>query len=57
LLRAAARGECDANWHRLFAALSGDDASQLALAVQQIVARGATSGADMLAGFLWPAIG
>ena len=57
LLRAAARGECDANWHRLFAALSSDGTAQIALAVQQIVARGATSGADMLAGFLWPAIG
>ena len=56
-LRAAARGECDANWHRLLAALSTDSAAQLAPAVQQVVAHGATSGADMLAGFLWLAAG
>ena len=56
-LRAAARGECDANWHRLLAALCSASARQLAPAVQQIVARGATSGADMLAGFLWLAVG
>ena len=52
-LRAAARGECDANWHQLLAALSTGSAAQLAPAVQQVVAHGATSGADMLAGFLW----
>jgi len=57
LLRAAARGECDANWHRIFAALSSGGVAQLAPAVQQIVAHGATSGADMLAGFLWVAAG
>jgi len=56
-LRAAARGECDANWHRLLAVLSTSGAAQLAPAVQQIMAHGATSGADMLAGFLWPAAG
>jgi Protein of unknown function (DUF2877) len=51
-LRAAARGECDAAWHRLFAALSVDGAAQLAPPISQVVAHGATSGADMLAGFL-----
>jgi len=55
-LRAAARGECDAAWHRLFAALSADGAAQLAPPVSQVVAHGATSGADMLAGFLWLAV-
>jgi len=56
-LRAAARGECDANWHRRLAALSTGDIVQLAPAVQQVAAHGATSGADMLAGFLWLAVG
>ena len=56
-LHAAARGECDATWHRLLAVLSTDGAAQLAPAVQQIMAHGATSGADMLAGFLWMAGG
>ena len=56
-LRAAARGQCDANWHRLLAALSAGGVAQLAPAVQQVVAHGATSGADMLAGFLWLAAG
>jgi hypothetical protein len=53
LLRAAARGECDAAWHQLLAALSTSSAAQFASAVQQIMAHGATSGADMLTGFLW----
>jgi len=57
LLRAAARGECEATWHRLLTALSADSAGQLAPAVQQVMAHGATSGADMLAGFLCLAVG
>ena len=53
-LRAAARGECSAAWHRLLAALgSGTAEDQLAAAVQDVLAHGATSGADALAGFLW----
>jgi len=59
-LRAAARGECSASWHGLLEALSeraeARGASwQLALhqAVQEIMAYGATSGADTLAGFLY----
>lgn len=56
-LRAAARGECDADWHGLLAALSSGSAARLAPAVQQVMAHGATSGADMLAGFLWLAAG
>jgi len=56
-LRAAARGECEPSWHRLLAVLSTSGAAQLAPAVQQIMAHGATSGADMLAGFLWMAGG
>jgi len=57
LLRAAARGECSAPWHALLAALSGGLSSEgaearIAAAVQQVLACGATSGADALAGFL-----
>ena len=52
-LRSAARGECDASWHRLLAVLSSDSAAQLAPAIQRVMAHGATSGADMLAGFMW----
>jgi hypothetical protein len=56
LLRAAARGECSAPWHALLAALSeglGDEGeARITAAVQEILARGATSGADSLAGFL-----
>lgn len=52
LLRAAARGECAAAWHTLLTALTGDQA-RLAVAVHQVLAHGATSGADALAGFLW----
>jgi len=55
-LRASARGECSAPWHALLAALSeepGDEGeARITTAVQEILARGATSGADSLAGFL-----
>jgi len=55
-LRAAARGECSAPWHVLLSALSqglreGGEA-RITAAVREILARGATSGADSLAGFL-----
>ena len=54
-LQAAARGECSAPWHALLAALSeGVDAS-ITAAVQKVLTHGATSGADALAGFLYPA--
>jgi hypothetical protein len=52
-LRAAARGECDAAWHRLLVALSAGRESDLAPAIRAVLAHGATSGADMLAGFMW----
>jgi len=56
-LRAAARGECHADWHTLLAALSaGPDATEtvnISMAVQHILSHGATSGADGLAGFLY----
>ena len=56
-LRAAARGECSAPWHALLAALSAglseEGEAKITAAVQEILARGATSGADSLAGFLF----
>jgi hypothetical protein len=50
LLRAAARGECSAAWHRLLADL--DSGAPLGPAVDAVLAYGHTSGADALAGFL-----
>lgn len=49
-LRAAAEGLCSAPWHRLLTALS--EGGELELAVREVLAHGATSGADALAGFL-----
>ncbi len=49
-LRAAAGGLCSAAWHQLLHALAGG--AELRPAVAQVLAHGATSGADMLAGFL-----
>jgi len=51
-LRAAARGECSAYWHGLFAALLKADAAELRQALATLLAVGHTSGADALAGFL-----
>jgi len=55
-LHAAARGECAAPWHALFAALTEPAAEArrraLANAVDALFAVGHTSGADGLAGFL-----
>ncbi|MCR4405347.1 MAG: DUF2877 domain-containing protein [Anaerolineae bacterium] len=52
-LRAAARGECSAAWHRLLSALAAGTENELVVAVQGVLVHGATSGADTLAGFLW----
>jgi len=52
-LQVAARGECSAPWHRLLGALGMGAGAGLPSAVRGILARGATSGADALAGFLW----
>jgi hypothetical protein len=52
LLRAAARGECAAAWHVLLGTLAQGDVKRLEAAVHAVLAHGATSGADMLAGFL-----
>jgi hypothetical protein len=53
LLQAAARGECNAAWHRLLAALKSGPDLPLEAAIQAVLAHGHTSGADTLAGFLW----
>jgi hypothetical protein len=51
-LRSAAKGECNAAWHRLLASLASDAEDQLYAATRQVLSHGATSGADTLAGFL-----
>jgi hypothetical protein len=53
-LRAVARGKCGVAWHHLFNALQSSAEGELISAVQGVIAHGHTSGADMLAGFLWP---
>ena len=55
LLRAAARGECTAAWHRILRAVCLGMAAEVASAVHEVMSHGATSGADALAGFLWAA--
>jgi len=53
LLRAAGAGLASAPWHALFDALDrGEDATE---AIQAVLARGATSGADAWAGFQFAA--
>jgi hypothetical protein len=51
-LRAAAAGECMAQWHALFAAQIRADEAATRAAVAALVSIGHTSGADALAGFL-----
>jgi hypothetical protein len=51
-VRAAAGGECIAQWHALLNALGGGDWTAVEAAVGRLVAIGHTSGADSLAGFL-----
>lgn len=51
-LRAAAAGQCSAPWHSMLAALSAGDEQAWQSALCSILAHGATSGADTLAGFL-----
>ena len=53
-LRAAGRGECGAAWHALLAALSAGTDTEIAAATREVLAHGATSGADSLTGFLYP---
>lgn len=56
-LQAAARGECGASWHALLEALDGGHRGELEKAVLGLLAHGATSGADALAGFLYLSLG
>ncbi len=51
-LRAAARGECMAQWHVLFEVLLCSEAQATRAALRALMAIGHTSGADTLAGFL-----
>jgi hypothetical protein len=52
-LRAAARGECSAAWHTLLTVLSQGREHEIETALRGVLAHGATSGADTLAGFLY----
>ncbi|MCP4539609.1 MAG: DUF2877 domain-containing protein [Chloroflexi bacterium] len=52
-LRAAAQGECNTAWHALLAALDEGGDARITAAAQNVLAHGATSGADSLAGFLY----
>jgi hypothetical protein len=52
-LQTAANGECGAPWHSLLPALSVKTKTDIEIAAQKVLAHGATSGADTLAGFLY----
>jgi hypothetical protein len=54
-LRAAARGECSAPWHKLLTVLGEDQDGEIESTLRRILAQGATSGADTLSGFLYMA--
>lgn len=51
-LCAAGRGEAGMLWHNFFAALLSSDPSRIQYGFDEILATGATSGADALAGFI-----
>ncbi len=53
VLRAARDGFVDAHWHALLTALAGVGIPSLREAVEAVFAFGATSGLDMVAGFLF----
>jgi hypothetical protein len=52
-LRTVARGQCSADWHRLFAALAEGRSAEIACAARQVLAHGASSGLDAVIGFLY----
>lgn len=54
ILRAAAAGQCSAAWHDLLGLLANGPDDELPRAVALVLTWGSTSGADTLAGFLWP---
>ena len=51
-LRSAGKGEAGILWHEFFDALISDDRAQFEESTGNILARGETSGADALAGFI-----
>ena len=51
-LQAAARGECSASWHSLFAAIHLQDEAAVWKTAAAIILQGHTSGSDALAGFV-----
>lgn len=53
-LRAVQAGQMGAGWHCLAAALAANDETAIRQAVEGLLAFGATSGADAMAGFLGP---
>jgi hypothetical protein len=53
-LRAAQTGQMADGWHRLAAALAASDEPAIHQAAERLLAVGATSGADAMAGFLAP---
>jgi hypothetical protein len=52
-LRAIASGYTDERWHNLLYALAANNSRLLDSAIRHILAFGATSGSDMLIGFVW----
>ncbi|MBN2392429.1 MAG: DUF2877 domain-containing protein [Anaerolineae bacterium] len=52
-LQATSQGLADEHWHHLLAALSAGDPAQLEHAAMHVLDHGASSGLDMVAGFLW----
>jgi hypothetical protein len=52
-LRSAARGQCNAAWHRLLHALAGAEPARVESAAHSVLAFGASSGLDTLIGFLY----
>jgi len=51
-LRSAGRGEAGIRWHKFFSALLHSNFTQIRYTMNQILATGATSGSDALAGFI-----
>jgi hypothetical protein len=51
-LRSAGKGEAGIRWHKFFSALLRSNPRQIRYTMDQILATGATSGADALAGFI-----
>jgi hypothetical protein len=51
-LKVASQGLADARWHRLLNALNGAPDTDLGRAVDEVAGFGATSGLDMLNGFI-----